>query len=170
MLADADVAEASSVVFHGGPVRQCGRRDLGRGGRVTRRLLSALGADDALEDEIRSAGCRSRQATDALLAPLTPGDMEARHGCLGRLPEADGPADQVTEPEPPSPDVEVVEDETVYELPEWLPEQRAQLGPPARRGAHIVMNGTAATWSFLRTGKAEVESLFERVDALRRRW
>ena len=165
MLADADVAEASSVVFM---VDRFGSADVetwAAVGRVTRRLLSALGADDALEDEIRSqAAVLDKLLTP--LAPLTPGDMESSPtAASGELPEADGPADQVTEPEPPSPDVEVVEDETVYELPEWLPEQRAQLGILLDE-ALIRYEWDGGDLVVPADRESEVESLFERVGGL----
>lgn len=97
MQADGDVAEASASVFlvdRFGPLNE---DQWSAVGRVTRRLLSVLGAEEALEEQIRSeAGVLAN-----LLAPLS--------GETHPSPNGGG-------------------ERTVYELPEWLPEQRAQLG------------------------------------------
>jgi hypothetical protein len=102
MNADADVAEASAAVFMAEDYSGADADTWAAVGRVTRRLLSALGADEALEDEIQTQAA----VLEKLLNPLLGGPADAA---------ADAVADQ--------PD-----DETVYELPDWLPEQRAQLG------------------------------------------
>jgi hypothetical protein len=95
MLADADVAEASAAVFM---VDRFGDADVetwAAVGRVTRRLLSALGADDALEDEIRSQAA----VLDKLLTPLAlPDDAEA-----AGLAAAAGPAEPAGGLEEPGP-------------------------------------------------------------------
>jgi hypothetical protein len=129
MLADADVAEASAAVFMVDRFGDADEETWAAVGRVTRRLLSALGADDALEDEIRSQAA----VLDKLLTPL----VAPAAAATGVLPAAgdEQPAD-AEEPAEPAPElesavaaeVEPANDETVYELPEWLPEQRAQLG------------------------------------------
>lgn len=97
MQADADVAEASTGVFlveSFGPLDQ---DQWSAVGRVTRRLLAVLGADEALEDQIRSEAA----VLSKLLAPVSGAAAPSQNGGGER---------------------------TVYELPEWLPEQRAQLG------------------------------------------
>lgn len=53
MLADAALSEASAAVFALDYIPGMDEDHLAAVGRVTRRLLGALGADDALEDEIR---------------------------------------------------------------------------------------------------------------------
>jgi hypothetical protein len=99
MNADADVAEVSTAVFMADRFSDTDPETWAAVGRVTRRLLAALGADEALEDEIRDeAGILA-----VLLTPIV----------------GDGTA---------GPTIEPGTEETVYELAEWLPEQRAQLG------------------------------------------
>jgi hypothetical protein len=98
MQADADVAEASTAVFFSDGYGGADSETWAAVGRVTRRLLSFLGAEEAMEDSIRSeAGILAK-----LLASLVG---------VGELAGAGDESEQ-----------------TVYELPEWLPEQRAQLG------------------------------------------
>ena len=53
MQADAALGEASAAVFAVDYLPDMDEDDLAAVGRVTRRLLGALGADEALEDEIR---------------------------------------------------------------------------------------------------------------------
>jgi len=103
MQADADVAEASAAVFVADRFGPFDESEWSAVGRVTRRLLAALGAEEALEEDIR------RQA----------GVLEKLLGRLGATPTAvaAGEADQAP-----------VGERTVYELAEWLPDQRAQLG------------------------------------------
>jgi hypothetical protein len=101
MHADSDVAEASAGVFMTDHFGSVDAETWSAIGRVTRRLLSVLGADEALEDGIRfEAGVLCK-----LLAPLV--DKAEVAGLDSHRDESE---------------------QTVYELPEWLPEQRAQLG------------------------------------------
>src|SRR5579875_2645040 len=53
MQADVDIGEASAALFTLDFLPPLGDDELAAVGRVTRRLLGALGADEALEDEIR---------------------------------------------------------------------------------------------------------------------
>ncbi|HXW82350.1 MAG TPA: hypothetical protein VEJ84_22830, partial [Acidimicrobiales bacterium] len=53
MLADAALSEASVAIFAVDYLPELDEAQLAAVGRVTRRLLGALGADEALEDEIR---------------------------------------------------------------------------------------------------------------------
>jgi hypothetical protein len=99
MHADADVAEASAAVFMVEDYPGVEADTWAAVGRVTRRLLSALGAEEALEDEIQTQAA----VLEKLLNPLVGDPVDAA------ADQSDG-------------------DETVYELPKWLPEQRAQLG------------------------------------------
>ncbi len=103
MHADADVAEASAVVFMSDGFGGADAETWAAVGRVTRRLLGVLGADEALETEISGEAA----VLDELLTPLLTGRPAAAH----HLSEQDGEDEQ-----------------TVYELPDWLPEQRARLG------------------------------------------
>ncbi len=98
MQADADVAEASTAVFFSDGYGGADEETWAAVGRVTRRLLSFLGADEAMEDSIRSEA--------SVLAKLL-------------VPFVGGEGQEVGADE---------SEQTVYELPEWLPEQRAQLG------------------------------------------
>jgi hypothetical protein len=107
MVADTDVAEASADMFSLNHVYGIDADSWAAIGRVTRRLLGALGADVALEDEIADHAailCR-------LLDPL----VEA---------EATGTDAEPTDAEPTDADED---EELVYELDDWLPEERAQL-------------------------------------------
>jgi hypothetical protein len=128
MDADGDVAEASTGVFMSDGFPGADDETWAAVGRVTRRLLGALGSEEALDDEIRGqAGVLQK-----LLAPLVGEEP-------GPAPEAvvDVPApDAAPSDEPASSDAESLADdddagvaagETVYELTEWLPEERAQL-------------------------------------------
>jgi hypothetical protein len=103
MHADADVAEASAGVFMSDGFGGADAETWAAVGRVTRRLLGVLGADEALETEISGEAA----VLDQLLTPLLTGRPAAAHP----LGEQDGEGEQ-----------------TVYELPDWLPEQRARLG------------------------------------------
>ncbi|HUJ64655.1 MAG TPA: hypothetical protein VLX59_03890 [Acidimicrobiales bacterium] len=145
MQADADVAEASAVIFFASGYPGAEEDTWAAIGRVTRRLLSVLAADEALEDAISTeAGVLAK-----LLEPLvgdgskpSPGgaaEVSSRAEAGAGEPDA-GPAPTV---EPATTDGIFVDTgeagagrdegvdesaQTVYELPEWLPEQRAQLG------------------------------------------
>ena len=103
MQADGDVAEASAGVFMADSYGPFDEKEWSAIGRVTRRLLAALGAEEALEDDIR----REAGVLEKLLAPLgaTPTAVEA-----GEAP-GQGAGER-----------------TVYELADWLPDQRASLG------------------------------------------
>ena len=100
MEADADVGEASAGVFMQDEFYGTDAETWAAVGRVTRRLLVALGAEEAMEDEIRLQA--------SILAKL----LEGVGGATG----AGGSQE--------SGDLGVG---TVYELPEWLPEQRSHL-------------------------------------------
>ena len=103
MQADADVAEASTGVFFADRFGPFDEDAWSAVGRVTRKLLAALGADEALEGEIR----QEAGVLEKLLRPVSsnPGD----------------PADEATDAAPPG-------ERTVYDLADWLPDQRAELG------------------------------------------
>jgi hypothetical protein len=140
MHADADVAEASAAVFMADAYAGADEDTWASVGRVTRRLLSALGADEALEDEIRTQAA----VLERLLIPL-----------VGAPEPAADPAAADSAPE-------FAGDETVYELAEWLPEQRAQLSvlldeasiPYEWDGDDVVVDAAR---------EDDVEALFEQV-------
>ncbi len=148
MQADGDVAEASATVFMVDGFSGADEATWAAVGRVTRRLLSALGADEALEDEIRAQAA----VLDKLVAPLVspaPGAAALTEG----VPDS---ADAETDGEEPD------GDETVYELPEWLPEQRARLGVLLdQAGIRHLWDGDDLVVPSDR--EAEVEALFEQV-------
>lgn len=131
MEADGEVAEASAVVFQHDTVAGLPDDTWAAVGRVTRRLLSALGAEDALEDEIRlQAGVLGK-----LLDPADAG------GALGASPP------------------------TIYELPEWLPEQRGELSLLLDEQA-IAHRWNDEELLIPTERETEVERLFDRVAPL----
>jgi hypothetical protein len=116
MQADADVAEASASVF---TVERYGRFDeqeWAAVGRVTRQLLALLGAEEALDEAI------STQA--AVLGRLLnkPGANSAQPGEEAEAEVSDEPDD-----DPSKAGGTTRSERTVYELPDWLPDQRAEL-------------------------------------------
>jgi hypothetical protein len=108
MHADTDVAEASAAVFAADEYPGTDAETWSAIGRVTRRLLAVLGADEALEEDIK----REAGVLQKLMAPLVGSDTLAAHPLSG------------------SPDAAETDEaeQTVYELPDWAPEQRAELG------------------------------------------
>jgi hypothetical protein len=165
MQADADVAEASTVIFFAESYPGADEETWAAVGRVTRRLLSVLGADEAMDDAIRSdAGILAKLleplvgerpqpsgalSSEARPAPVGSGSAEpepdgasAQDGYLagegdyvddddaaddGDSLDYDAGEDDTGEDDTGEDDTEEAE-QTVYELPEWMPEQRAQLG------------------------------------------
>jgi len=146
MVADTDVAEASADMFALNNLYGVDADSWAAIGRVTRRLLGALGADVALEDEIADQAailCR-------LLDPLVQAEAsEAAAADAG--PTDAGPTD------------EDEDDELVYELDDWLPEERAQLDLVLERdevlhrweGSDLVVPAAA---------EASLDPLFDEVD------
>lgn len=130
MIADGDLAEAAGGLFSVDEVRGIDEETWAAIGRVTRRLLGALGADEALEDEIvASAGLLSR-----LLLPIK--------GTVHGFGEPPAPAKPVATEDVVDADTEAASgdsesdepgeaaeqhDEMVYELEDWRPEERAQI-------------------------------------------
>jgi hypothetical protein len=136
MPADADVAEASAVVFMADEYARADEETWAAVGRVTRRLLSALGSEEALEDEIQTEAA----VLEKLLVPVL-GTSSADSAGLG--------AD---------------DEETAYELAEWMPEQRAQLS--------VLLDDASLRYEWdgddlivAVDDEAEVEALFDRVGA-----
>jgi hypothetical protein len=201
MQADSDLAHASATVFIAEEFFGTDAETWAAVGRVTRRLLGALGADEALEDEIRlQAGILVK-----LLEPLVGAEgteLVADSGDGEDLVTATGPGGEtgaVGDPEVESetgvesvagesgvverpevagdapgdgPQVERGRSadgppagESVYELPEWLPEQRAQLSLLLDEAsiAHVWEGGDLVVALAV---EAEVEALFDRVDGV----
>ena len=217
MQADSDVAEMSAVVFIADTYGDADDDTWAAVGRVTRRLLGALGAEDALEDEIRlQAGILARllaplvgvdpTAADAgvtgpgpvagarggpvvigadvdswgtqTAAPATAGDDVEEPLGAGARPATDDPdaAGSEADPsgtgdEPAGDDAATGDDagtargEAVYELPEWLPEQRAELS------VHLDASGIPHAWEgdelvVAVAHEVAVEALFDRVEGI----
>lgn len=156
MQADADVAEASAAVFipeRYGPLDEDTWTAVGR---VTRKLLALLGAEEALEDGIRVQAA----ILEKLLAPVSGIFALGAEGAaaLGGAPAVEAGTGSGTSGE-------VEGEKTVYELPEWLPEQRAQLG------VFLDDAGIAYGWEgdeliVPAERESEVENLFGRVDGV----
>ena len=120
MQADADVAEASTAVFLADDFVGVDSETWAAVGRVTRRLLTALGAEEALEEEIRlQAGVLGKLLDSVPLpsAPALPNGNDTVPGATG--PDAAGA--------PKAERSARLAVGTVYELAEWMPEQRAHL-------------------------------------------
>ena len=152
MQADADVAEASAAVFIPESYGPLDEDTWTAVGRVTRKLLALLGAEEALEEGIRAQAA----ILEKLLAPVGAGFTLGAEGAValgGPGTAAAGPA-------------EAVEGEkTVYELPEWLPEQRAQLGV-LLDGAGIAYGWEGDELIVPADREEEVEDLFGRVEGV----
>jgi hypothetical protein len=224
MQADVALAEASTAVFAVDYLPDLDEDQLAAVGRVTRRLLGALGADEALEDEIRHQAevpCRLVAAS----AGDEPVDDEAERararleagakqkGRLVELPQSSvTPGGEMTaatlEGEPGGPggpsglassgaqrdgagtslvgagsEVDVDEEaeneegfdeepeddedsgELVYELAEWLPEQRVELSM-LLESAGIPYNWDATDLTVAEEHETEVDGLFEQVHGL----
>jgi hypothetical protein len=146
MIADGDLAESSARLFALDHLDGADRDTWAAVGRVTRRLLGALGAEEAMDEEIGNQAailCR-------LLEPvLVERQAEAPHVGVE-------PGDGV--------DAEEEDDEElIYELPNWLPEERAQLGLLLDR------DGIPYEWEdsdlvIAEVNEGKVERLFDEVE------
>lgn len=226
MQADGALSEASALLFASDYLVNLDDDQLAAVGRVTRRLLGALGADEALEEEIRhqaevlcrliapsagqeqteqeqaraktrlEASARSRgrvvelpqsQVTPGGEMPAPPGtsgepgqaldgDLEvageiapgqvavAAGGAIGGLP-ADGSGDIGLGDEEELDDEEEETGELVFELGEWLPEQRVELSLLLET-AGIAYNWDGPDLTVGEEREAEVEALFTQVHGL----
>jgi hypothetical protein len=143
MMADSDLAESSAGVFALDHLYGADRDTWSAVGRVTRRLLGALGADEAMEAEIQTQAailCR-------LLDPVIAG-----------LHQAEAAAEEEAEEERRQDHQELI-----YELPDWLPEERAQLSLLLDR------DGIPHEWEdsdlvVPEADESRVEPLFDEVD------
>jgi hypothetical protein len=175
MGADVDAAEASTAVFMSDFYPGADDETWAAVGRVTRRLLGALGSEEALEDEIRSQAAVLQKLLapfvgEAESTPATEAQQERPAAVSGEAPAVpgepepdgtdwtpDGPADEGDGEEAAS-----GPGETVYELTEWLPEERAQLD--------VLLDdaGIGSEWEgdellVPSDREAEVERIFEQV-------
>lgn len=180
MEADAGVAEASAAVFTLEEVDGIDGDTWAAVGRVTRRLLAALSAEDAMEEEIRAQATILSRVLDPVMggvrprsgaaagAPVATGDIaeldagEDTAGgeeTAGGEDAAGGEGGEVAAGTAPSRSAE-----TVYELDEWLPEQRAELAmildergvAHAWDGGHLVVGSDR---------EEAVEDVLDRLDA-----
>ncbi|HEX3426020.1 MAG TPA: hypothetical protein VHT30_07805 [Acidimicrobiales bacterium] len=149
MIADGDLAEAAAGVFSIDAVWGVEDDTWAAIGRVTRRLLGALGADEALEDEIGdNASLLSRMLID--LEGHVRGFGDAPEPEAAEVDEEEDEEDRddevVSEAPDDGEDEDEDEDETepasgegdemVYELDDWRPEERAKISLLLERG-HI---------------------------------
>ncbi|HEX6395570.1 MAG TPA: hypothetical protein VFZ97_19215 [Acidimicrobiales bacterium] len=194
MQADADVAEASAAVFIGDDFYGVDPETWAAIGRVTRRLLTALGADEALEEEIRlQAGVLSKLLESVPLpekpaaptgpAPIEPGPVEPapiESGPVEPGSVESGPGEHAASVAPNPIQTSAIGPVggvadgarsarlavgTVYELTEWLPEQRAHLS------LLLDDNGIVYEWEdrdlvLDSSREAEAEALFSLVGGL----
>ena len=134
MVADGELAEAGARIFALERVYGIDGDTWASIGRVTRRLLGALGADVALDDEIASQAAVLCRLLEPIVAPQS-GDATpwtVTTSPIGRASSYQPPAmvetevagDEGDEAEPAAAD----RHEVVYDLSDWLPEERAQLG------------------------------------------
>ncbi len=139
MVADGELAEAGAAVFAIDHVYGVDAETWASIGRVTRRLLGALGADFALEEEISTqAGVLCR-----LLEPIvSPTDADATPWTASRpsvhfppryapppVAAAGDDADQQGEATGDDGETDGGDrHQVVYDLSDWLPEERVQLG------------------------------------------
>jgi len=120
MVADRDLASASVQVFGIDRFYGVDTATWAAIGRVTRRLLVALGAEEALEDDIRDQAAILCRLVEPLVAPQ---DRNATGSMSGwQYQTIDAPP-----AEPSGEQLEQQGDELVYELVGWVPEQRAWL-------------------------------------------
>ena len=158
MQADADVAEASAAVFLSDGFAGVDSETWAAVGRVTRRLLTALGADEALEEEIRlQAGVLSK-----LLDSVPLSAQQALPN--GKEGVSDAPDVSVMPASTSTSRSARLAVGTVYELPEWLPEQRAHLSVLLDDN-HIVHEWEADDLVVESARENETEALFSLVGA-----
>jgi hypothetical protein len=132
MQADADVGEVSAAVLMAERFGSLDEELWSAVGRVTRRLLSLLGAEEALDEQIRAEAA----VLEKLLSPVVPSTAAVADVASG--------------------------EQTVYELADWLPEQRAELGVLLdEAGVPYGWDGDELLVAADR--EADAEALFERV-------
>jgi hypothetical protein len=171
MVADGELAEAGAQVFAIDHVYGIDSEAWASIGRVTRRLLAALGAELAMEDEISTQAavlCRllepivSPQVGDATPWSVTPASPIGAMGAPKYQPPPRAGTDTVADGDPATDladgDEAADRHEVVYDLDDWLPEERAQLSLLLDR------EGVVHLWEANDLVVADVE--WDRVDAL----
>jgi hypothetical protein len=143
MVADSDLAESAAGVFALDQLYGADRDTWSAVGRVTRRLLGALGAEEALEAEIGTQAAILCRLLDPVMAELHQAEVEA--------------ADETEEERRPD------HEELIYELPDWLPEERAQLSLVLDR-AGIPYEWEDSDLVVAEPDESRVESLFDEVE------
>jgi hypothetical protein len=162
MVADRDLAAASVQVFGIDRFYGVDGATWAAIGRVTRRLLVALGAEDALEGEIQDQAAILCRLVEPLVAPLDTEAPPVMSGWQGH--SVSGRQDHAIDPTSPVPsDDEQQRDELVYELVGWVPEQRAWLSVLLQR------DGIPHDWEgedlvVPAAFEARAEELFDRVE------
>ncbi|MDQ6838255.1 MAG: hypothetical protein M3137_08000, partial [Actinomycetota bacterium] len=182
MEADGEVAEASTAVFMVDDPPWADPATWAAVGRVTRRLMAALGADDAQEAEIRNQAGILSSLLQAIVGPrvapsqATEGNDAAPTEDAGNdwtaagLVDANnadaGPAgvDGDDGGRPGGPTRSVKRTETIYELGEWLPEQRAELAMLLDR-EHIAHLWDSENLVVASESEADVEMVLDRIEA-----
>ncbi len=183
MEADGEVAEASTAVFMVDDPPWADPATWAAVGRVTRRLMAALGADDAQEAEIRNQAGILSSLLQAIVGPrvapsqATEGNDAAPTEDAGNdwtaagLVDANnadaGPAgvDGDDGGRPGGPTRSVKRTETIYELGEWLPEQRAELAMLLDR-EHIAHLWDSENLVVASESEADVEMVLDRIEAV----
>jgi hypothetical protein len=171
MIADGDLAESSAQIFAVDQIYGVDGDTWSAIGRVTRRLLGALGAEEALEEEIGKQASILCRLLEPIVAPQDTASLPWRvqRGGLGlaggtryQPPEAvEGrAADAADEGDD---EEEEEREELVYELDEWLPEERAQLGLLLDR-ERITHGWEGSDLVIAEADESRVEPLFDEVD------
>ncbi|HSS11376.1 MAG TPA: hypothetical protein VLL25_15930 [Acidimicrobiales bacterium] len=146
MIADGDLAESSARVLALDHLYGGDRETWAAVGRVSRRLLGALGAEEAMEEEIGNQAAVLCRLLDPIVAELHRDDGHEQQELEDGV-EADAADD----------------DELIYELPDWLPEERAQLGLLLERD-RIPYGWEGSDLIIGEVNEAKVEALFDEVE------
>jgi hypothetical protein len=172
MAADGELAESGAEIFAIDHVYGVDGDVWASIGRVTRRLLAALGADIALEDEISSQAAVLCRLVEPIVSPRDQDAEPWRVAQTARMATTYHPpplaADDATDGEAEEEGDEGEEGEgegegddrhqVVYDLADWLPEERAQLDVLLER------DGVGHWWEGTDVVVAEVD--WDQVDAL----
>lgn len=161
MVADRDLAAASVQVFGIDRFYGVDTATWAAIGRVTRRLLMALSAEEALEDDIRDQAAILCRLAEPLVAPESTDAEDAGLAPIASVwPSVTVPAGGLAAGEEAATDER---DQLVYELVGWLPEQRAWLSVLLQR------DGIPHEWEgedlvVPAAFEARAEELFDRVE------
>ena len=150
MAADGEVAEVAARVFALDHVPGIDGDRWAAIGRVTRRLLGALGADVALDEEIATEAAVLCRLLEPVLDPADWDGAAAGDGA-GQEGEASEEGEEGGEGAPDR-------HEVVYDLSDWLLEERARLG--------LVLEREGISYGWEGTDVVVSELDWERVDRL----